>query len=173
MVQRDISQNGNLEKLAQRANSWPQKRKKQDWKFSNCLIKRESSGLDQITTQSYQRVKSPLLTTVQALNQRSTDTMIAFMNQYWWENNNKATKSAYLTCPTCPNYNPKKPIYMALRHFKSPNGPLKFQQTNFIECYWVQSCSSLCMTGQCIRDKVLRQGIWLYAESWQTEKMAD
>ena len=24
--------------------------------------------------------------------------MIAFMNQYWWENNNKATKSAYLTC---------------------------------------------------------------------------
>ena len=32
--------------------------------------------------------------------------MIAFMNQFWWENINKATKSAYFVCTTCLKYNP-------------------------------------------------------------------
>lgn len=40
----------------------------------------------------------PLLITVYALNHRSTDKMIVIMNQYWWENINMATQSAYLTC---------------------------------------------------------------------------
>ena len=30
--------------------------------------------------------------------------MIAFMNQYWWGNVNKVTKSAYLPCPTKIQY---------------------------------------------------------------------
>lgn len=38
----------------EKPNSWPQKRKKKkNWKFSNCLIKRESSGLNQIIIQFY------------------------------------------------------------------------------------------------------------------------
>ena len=32
--------------------------------------------------------------------------MIAFMNQFWWENINKATKSIYFICATCLKYNP-------------------------------------------------------------------
>lgn len=29
--------------------------------------------------------------------------MIAFTNQHWWGSINKASKSAYLAFPTCPN----------------------------------------------------------------------
>ena len=49
------------------------------------------------------------------------------------ENTKRATTSTYLTFPICPNYHPNKPVYTALRHFKSPNGSFKFQQTNFTE----------------------------------------
>ena len=54
MVQRDISPNYNLEKLVREAeHNWPQRRKT---KTGNSPIlgstERESSGLDQITTQS-------------------------------------------------------------------------------------------------------------------------
>ena len=41
------------------------------------------------------------------------------------------------------------------------------------DCYQVQACSARCATGQWIGDEVLRQGIRLYSESRQTEKMAD
>ena len=61
--------------------------------------------MHQVTTQSVllETLKFPLLTIVHALNHWSTEKIIAFMDQYWWGNINKATKSAYLTCPTCPN----------------------------------------------------------------------
>ena len=53
MVQRHIFSNDNLEKLATEAQQLTSEREKQDWKSNNCwLIKRERSGLDQITTQS-------------------------------------------------------------------------------------------------------------------------
>ena len=83
MVQRDISPNDNLEKLAREAQQLTLKRK---GKIRNSrivgLIKRESSGSDQIITQSYKRLKFPLLTTVHALNHWSTEKkMIAFINQ--------------------------------------------------------------------------------------------
>ena len=42
---------------------------------------------------------------VHALNQWSTDKMMAFMKKYRWGNTNKATKSAPLACPPCPNLN--------------------------------------------------------------------
>lgn len=59
--------------------------------------------------------------------------MIAFMNPYWWENINKAAKNAYLTCSTCPKYNPGKPVPIAPGHFKMTNGPFEFWQMDFIQ----------------------------------------
>lgn len=34
------------------------------------------------------------------------------MNQCWWENINKVTKSADLSCPTCPKYNPRESVHI-------------------------------------------------------------
>jgi len=49
--------------------NWPEeKRNKIGNSMTVGLIKRESSGSDQIITQSYKRLKFPLLTTVHALN---------------------------------------------------------------------------------------------------------
>ena len=42
----------------------------------------------------------------------------------------------------------------------------------YLYCYQVQAHSACCSTGQTIEDEVLKQGIWLYSESWLT-KMAD
>ena len=63
MVQRAISPNNNLETLAKEAQRLASEKENQDWEFSNYWYDRESSGLDQITTQSYQRLNFPLLTT--------------------------------------------------------------------------------------------------------------
>lgn len=63
MVQRAISLNNNLETLAKEAQRLASEKENQDWEFNNYWYDRESSGLDQITTQSYQRLKFPLLTT--------------------------------------------------------------------------------------------------------------
>ena len=51
--------------------------------------------------------------------------MIVFMNQYWQENINKATKSAYLTGSTCLKYNPGKLVCTAPIHIKLLNGPFE------------------------------------------------
>lgn len=56
-------------------------------------------------------LKFPVLTIVHALNRGSTDKMINFINQYWWENINKATKSTYFSCLTYPKYNPGKTVH--------------------------------------------------------------
>ena len=40
--------------------------------------------------------------------------MINFINQYWWGNINKAAKSTYFTCPTCPKYNPAPELIIQL-----------------------------------------------------------
>lgn len=74
-------------------------------------------------------LKFLFLTTVCALSHWSTDKMKAFMNQYWWENINKAVKIAYLTCP---KYNPGKPVCTAPRHFKLLEGPFEIWQMGFI-----------------------------------------
>ena len=55
------------------------------------------------------------------------------MNQYWWGNINKSAENAYIICPACPKYNPGKPVCTAPRHFKLPNGPLKFWQMDFTQ----------------------------------------
>lgn len=78
-------------------------------------------------------LKFPLLTTALVLNHLSTDKMIAFMNQSWWGNINKATKSSYLICPTCPKYHPGKPTGSATGYFKLPNGTFEVWQMEFIQ----------------------------------------
>ena len=62
------------------------------------------------------------------------------MNQYWWGNINKATKSAYLICHTCPKYNPKKPFHTTAGHFKLPNGPFEVWQMDFIQLPLSHGC---------------------------------
>ena len=51
-------QNDNLEKLAIEAQNLASEKEKQDWKFNDSWFnkKKESSGLDQITTRFYQRL---------------------------------------------------------------------------------------------------------------------
>lgn len=109
MIQKDALPNDNLEKLTRDAQQLALGKERQYRKPKNCLFhkKRElwfgpnNPALPQI-------LKFPLLTPVCALNHWSTDKTIAFINQKWQGNDNKATKSAYLTCPTCPKYIPGK-----------------------------------------------------------------
>lgn len=64
-------------------------------------VKRENSGLDQITIQPYQKFEIP--TTYHCTHIKPLFyywKMIVLMNQYWWRNIKKATKSACLACPT-------------------------------------------------------------------------
>lgn len=68
---------------------------------------------------------------VHALNQWSTDKMMAFMKKYRWGNTNKATKSASLACPPCPKYNPGKPCCTAPGYLEMPSGPCKVWQIDF------------------------------------------
>lgn len=68
-------------------------------------------------------LKFPVPTTVHAMNHGSTDKMINFINQYWWENINKATKSTYFSCPTYPKYNPRK---LSTYIFNCPMNHLRF-----------------------------------------------
>lgn len=57
MVQRDISQANNLEKLAREAKQLALEKRKQDGNPTIVsLLKRESSGLDQMTNQSSQKL---------------------------------------------------------------------------------------------------------------------
>lgn len=59
MVQRDTSSNDNVEKLAREVQQLisEKKKKKKDWKFKNCWFdEKKPSGLDQVMTQSYQRL---------------------------------------------------------------------------------------------------------------------
>ena len=78
-------------------------------------------------------LKSPLLIAVHALNHWSRDKMMAFMNQYWRRNINKAAESAHFACPTCTKYNPGKPVLTASGHFKLPIGPFGVWQMDFIQ----------------------------------------
>ena len=135
MVERDISPNDNLEKLAREAQQLASEKEKQDWKLNNCWLDKKRKlwfgpNNNQVLPEA---LKFPVLTIVHAINHWSTDKMIAFVNQYWWENINKATKSAYLTCSIYLKYNPGKPVCTALRHFKLPNGPFEVWQTDFIQ----------------------------------------
>lgn len=59
--------------------------------------------------------------------------MITFMIQYQWENINKATQNACLTCPTCLEYSPGKPLRTVPRCFKYPNRPWEAWQVDFIQ----------------------------------------
>ena len=101
MIQRDISPNDNLEKLAREAQKLASEKKKQNWKFNNCCFdkKRKLRFGPNNNPVLPDTVKFLLFTTIHSLNHLSTDKMTAFMNQYWWGNIRKATKSAYLTCP--------------------------------------------------------------------------
>jgi len=53
------------------------------------------------------------------------------MKPIWWGNRNKAAKSAYLACPTCPKHNAKKHAHTA--HLKLPKGPFAVWQMDFIQ----------------------------------------
>lgn len=61
-----------------------------------------------------------------------TDRIITVMNQYWCGNVNKATKSIYFSCPTCPKNNPEETVHTTPKHFKLPNRSFKVWQMDFI-----------------------------------------
>lgn len=121
------------QKLTREAQQLASGKEKQGGKFNNCWIDIKRKLLFKPNNNSVilETLKFPLLTTEHALNHSSTDKMTAFMNQYWWRNINKAAKSAYLSCPTCPKY--KTPAHSAPRHFILPNGPLEVWQMDFIQ----------------------------------------
>lgn len=96
------------------------------------LIKREPWFEANTNPVLPETLKFPLPTTAHALN-HSVDKVITFMNQYWWGNINKAERSAYFASPTCPKYNPGKPVSTAPGHFKLPNGPFEVWQMDFIQ----------------------------------------
>ena len=57
MVQSFISLNDNFRKLVREAQQLTSEEEKQDWKFNNYWFdKKKSSGLDQITNQSFWRL---------------------------------------------------------------------------------------------------------------------
>lgn len=106
-VQRHIFPNDNLEKLASEARPIDLWRWKTRLEIQQLLVDKESSGLDQITPPV---LKSPLLTTVQALNQRIYRhhdslhesmlwTTIASMNQYRWRHIDKTVKCDHTLVP--------------------------------------------------------------------------
>ena len=126
MAQRDISPNDDLGKLAREAQQLAAEKEKQGWKFNHFWFdKKRKLWFGPNNNPVLQRtLKFPLPTTVHALNYWCTDKMIAFINQYEWGNIKKATKSDYRTCPTCPKYNPGKPVCTAPGHFKLLNSGL-------------------------------------------------
>lgn len=95
-------------------------------KINNCWHnKKESSGLDHTTTQSYWSTWIPILTTVHALNHWSTDEMVAIMSNSWQENINKAIKCAY---PTFSLSNIMSGIPHCSQSFKLLDGSFKVWQ---------------------------------------------
>ena len=108
MVQRDISPNDNFLtfKLAREAQRLASEKEKQDGKFKNYWFDKKRKLWFRLTNNPV-LLKYPLFTTVHTLNHWSTNKMTAVMNQHRWGNTKKATKSIYLTCPTCLKYNPR------------------------------------------------------------------
>ena len=135
MVQRNISPNDNIEKLSRETQQLALEKENQDWKFNNCWFYKKRKLWFGPNNNSVlpETPKFPLLTTVYASKHWAPDKMIAFVDQYWWGNINKTSKSANLTCPTCPKYNPGKPVCTAPGHFKLPNGPFEVWQMHFIQ----------------------------------------
>ena len=87
IVQRDILPKITQKNWLQRPNKWPQKKKKQDWRFNNCWFdkKREllfGANNNPVLPETLQYL---LITVVHTLSHWSTDKMIAFLNKYWWE----------------------------------------------------------------------------------------
>ena len=118
MIQRGISPNDNLEKLAGEAQQLVSKKEK-DWKFNSWFDKKRKLWFRSNNNSVLLEIpKFILLTIVHALDRWSTDKIPSFMNQYWWGNIYKVAKSAYLTCPTNPKDNPGKPVLTASKHFK-------------------------------------------------------
>ena len=118
MMQRGISPNDNLEKLAGEAQQLVSKKEK-DWKFNSWFDKKRKLWFRSNNNSVLLEIpKFILLTIVHALDHWSTDKIPSFMNQYWWGNIYKVAKSAYLTCPTNPKDNPGKPVLTASKHFK-------------------------------------------------------
>ena len=86
LVQRDISPNDNLEKLAREAQQLALEKEKQDLKFNNCWFDKKTKlwfGPDNDPVLP-ETLKFPLLTTAHAFNHWSTDKMIPFVSQDWW-----------------------------------------------------------------------------------------
>ena len=55
------------------------------------------------------------------------------MNQYWWGNINKAAKSAYHTCLTCPKYKPGKLVCIASWTISTASWTTEVWQVDFIQ----------------------------------------
>lgn len=134
MVQAGISPNDNLEKLDREIWKLGSGKGKQNRKVNNCWFNKKrklwfGSNNNPVLPET---LKFPVLTTVWALNHWSTDRMIAFLNQYWRGNINRAAKSSYLPYLTYPKYNPKKTVHTAPGHFKLPNAQFSIWQMDFI-----------------------------------------
>lgn len=114
------------------SNNWPQKRKNSTGDLVTAgSIKRENSGSGQITRGATRNSKifTPYhCTCIEPLVHWQNDSI---HEPIWWENIKKAAKSAYLACPTCPKYNPGKPVHSAPQHFKLPSGPFEVWQMDF------------------------------------------
>ena len=135
MVQAGIFLNDKLEKLDREIWKLTSGKEKQNRKVNNSWFDRKRklwfvSNNNQVLPET---LKFPILTTEWELNYWSYDRMIAFLDQYWWENINRAVKSAYFPYPTYPKYNTKKTIHAALGHFKLSDGPLSIWQMDFMQ----------------------------------------
>lgn len=128
MVQRDIFPVYNLEKLAREVQQLALKKEN---KIGNPTI----PGLIRIEKLWFRPNNNPVLEKYSKISTLdycicikpwSTDKIIAFMNHDWWGDIKKSINSAYLRCPTCPKYNPGKPVHTAPGHFKLPNRLVRF-----------------------------------------------
>ena len=84
MVQRDISSSDSFKNWLEKPKNWPQEKKNKIGNSTTVgLIKKRKLWFRPSNNPVLpETVKSPLLTTVHALNHWS-DKMIAFMSQYW------------------------------------------------------------------------------------------
>lgn len=135
------------EKLTRDTQRLASEREKQYRKSNHCWLdkKREMWFGPSNNVAPLEVLKFPL-TSEHAWNHWSTDIIIVFMSQYWWGKVNKAPENDYLTCLTCPKYNPGKSVHANGFHSASPSHRYKY--------VWVMVCMfyhwvKLLWTSQC------------------------
>ena len=105
MVQRNISPNDNLSKLARKPQQVASGKENKIEKLNNCWFdkKRKLWFRPNNNPVIPETLKFPLFTTVRALNHWSTDKRIVFMNQHWWGNITRLQKIPISFVPLVQN----------------------------------------------------------------------